>query len=247
MLFHQQGTACANLHTDDLDIEAPADLLNLDHGKKLSVGKAVHLMRHGRFNRSARTSYIDAAIKKSNDSRPGRLYIDPYGATSGNLWAENYEMTRYQKGGQTSLAGRSNYLRATPLVQTKMDRRQIERSRFVLDETTQIGARFVPALKPACKRDTGPGGWPRRPSRAPSPLAAACHPASRPCSARVHRPAASRRPFPLADPYDVGRHDLWSIADVHFGKDQSLWTTESLRRRDTSLIRPQKLKLKAAL
>lgn len=145
------------MHTLDLDVDAPAELNNLDQGKKMSVARSVQLMRHGRFERSARTWYLDKTIKRSNETRPGRLYIDPYGATTGNLWAENYEMKRYQKGGQTSLAGRSSQLVFAPLVDRKMDRRQLERSQFVLDETTRIGDRFIPALKPVCKRDVGPG------------------------------------------------------------------------------------------
>lgn len=157
MYFQQQGRAAANMHTLDLDVDAPAELNNLDQGKKMSVARSVQLMRHGRFERSARTWYLDKTIKRSNETRPGRLYIDPYGATTGNLWAENYEMKRYQKGGQTSLAGRSSQLVFAPLVDRKMDRRQLERSQFVLDETTRIGDRFIPALKPVCKRDVGPG------------------------------------------------------------------------------------------
>ncbi|KAG8470506.1 hypothetical protein KFE25_008927 [Diacronema lutheri] len=205
VFFHQQGRAAANMHTDDLDIDAPSQLNNLDRGKKISVARAVQTMQHGRFERTQRKWYLEQAIKRSNETRPGRMYIDPYGATTGNLWAENYEMKRYQKGGQTSLAGRSQLLQFTPLVQRKMDRRQLERSQFVLDETTRIGDRFIPALKPVCKRDIGP------------------------------------------DPYDVGRGDLWGIADVGLGRDKSLWTSESLRRRDSSIVRPQKLRMQTTL
>jgi len=239
VFFHQQGRAAANMHTDDLDIDAPSQLNNLDRGKKISVARAVQTMQHGRFERTQRKWYLEQAIKRSNETRPGRMYIDPYGATTGNLWAENYEMKRYQKGGQTSLAGRSQLLQFTPLVQRKMDRRQLERSQFVLDETTRIGDRFIPALKPVCKRDIGPGE-----------RACATRTAARPLSAQLHRltlEALTPRAHALADPYDVGRGDLWGIADVGLGRDKSLWTSESLRRRDSSIVRPQKLRMQTTL
>jgi hypothetical protein len=176
MFFHQHGKCAANMHTDDLDIDAPGELNNLDQAKKMSVGRSVQKMTHGAFGRSKRTWYLDQALKRSNEFRPGRMYIDPYGATTGNLWSENYEMKRYQKGGQTTLAGRNDLLKMAPLVQRKMDRRQLERSQYKLDETTPIGARFIPPLKPVCKRDVGPGAWrPAGPrlrvahARAPSP------------------------------------------------------------------------------
>jgi hypothetical protein len=156
-MFHQQGKCCANLHTDDLDVAAPAELINLDYGK-MPVGRTVQKMRHGAFSRSKNKGYLDAAIAKSNEFWPSRMYIAPYGASTGNMWAENYTMTQYQTGGrQTSLAGRSGMLKMQPLVARKMDRRQIERSQYQLDETTFIGDRFVPPLKPVCKRDFGPG------------------------------------------------------------------------------------------
>ncbi|KAJ1631844.1 hypothetical protein T492DRAFT_993374 [Pavlovales sp. CCMP2436] len=154
-MFHSQGKCSAN-HTDDLDTESPGELNNLDQGKKMSVGRAVQNMRGGTWSRSQRTSYLDQTLKRSNEHAPGRMFIDPYGATTGNLWAENYEMNRYQKGGQTSLAGRSSGLKMTPLVPRHMDRRQLDRSRYALDGSMMIGARFNPPLKPSCRRDTGP-------------------------------------------------------------------------------------------
>lgn len=155
--FFQQGKCAANIHSDDLDVDAPAELLNLEYGK-MSVGRSVQKMRHGAFSRSKNKGFIDQAIAKSNEFWPSRMYIAPYSASTGNMWAENYTMKQYQTGGrQTSLAGRSNMLKMQPLVARKMDRRQMERSQFQLDETTFIGDRFVPPLKPVCKRDLGPG------------------------------------------------------------------------------------------
>jgi len=155
--FHNNGKCAANMHTDDLDITSPAELTNLEQGKKMSVARSVQKIQYGAFGRSKRTWYLDDAIERSNEFLPGRMYIDPYGATTGNLWSENYEMTRFQKGGQTSIAGRSSVLKFTPLVHRKMDRRQIERSQYKLDHTTLVGDRFVPPLKPVCKRAVGPG------------------------------------------------------------------------------------------
>ena len=157
MFFSQQGKCAANLHADDLDIDAPAELLNLDYAK-MSVGRSVQKMRAGAFSRTKNKGYLDAAIAKSNEFWPSRMYIAPYSSSTGNMWAEHYTMKQYQTGGrQTSLAARSQMLKVQPLIARKMDRRQIERSQYQLDETTFIGDRFIPPLKPLCKRDHGPG------------------------------------------------------------------------------------------
>ena len=50
-------------------------------------------------------------MERSNYSVPSRLYLDPYHVADGNLWSENFLMGRYQRGGMTSLAGRSSLLK----------------------------------------------------------------------------------------------------------------------------------------
>lgn len=181
--FNHQGKCCANMHTDDLDIDGPAELLNLDAGKKMSLGRQVQQIRYGAIGRAPRSWYLESELKRSNETRPGRMFIDPYGATTGNLWSENYEQNRYQTGGQTSLAGRSKLLKITPLRENKLDRRQMERSRFLLDTSTQLGERFAPPLKPVCKRGLdigiaahGPGRCCSHGQVTPSPIPPACPP-----------------------------------------------------------------------
>ena len=47
----------------------------------------------------------ETAVARSNNSAPSRLFLDPYHVADGNLWAENFLMGRFQRGGMTSLAG----------------------------------------------------------------------------------------------------------------------------------------------
>ena len=94
----------------------------------------------------------DVAIARSNNSVPSRLFLDPYHVSDGNLWAENFLMGRFQKGGMTSLAGRSELLRMEKERFGKEDMQSRARSKYLEPE----GGRFVPPLKPACARDKGP-------------------------------------------------------------------------------------------
>lgn len=220
-MFYQQGKCAANLHTDDLDVDAPASLVNLDYGK-MSVGRSVQKMRHGAFSRSKEKSFLDAAIAKSNEFWPSRMYIAPYSASTGNMWAENYTMKQYQTGGrQTSLAGRSSMLRMQPLVARKMDRRQIERSQYQLDETTFIGDRFIPPLKPVCKRDFGPGTRAAFPSPRVDPNPASQHaltPRTPPSIPRPLPPLRSVRGWPrrpVAHPLRRAWARRVALADKH--------------------------------
>lgn len=61
-------------------------------------------------------------------------------------------MGRFQRGGMTSLAGRSSMLKFEPIRMGKEDMQSRARSKYIEPE----GGRFVPALKPACSRDKGP-------------------------------------------------------------------------------------------
>eukprot|EP00908_Phaeocystis_cordata_P015941 Transcript_27150.p1 GENE.Transcript_27150~~Transcript_27150.p1 ORF type:complete len:203 (+),score=60.25 Transcript_27150:129-737(+) len=151
--FSKNGKCCANIRTDDLDLEHPKELMNLDVGNKRSTGQAVAAIPYGRFSAAPRKFMGEEAIKKSNDSLPSRLFLDPYHVSDGNLWAENFTMKRYQKGGQlTGLAGRSSQLVWEKERWGKTDPQSRARSKYVEPE----GGRFVPALKPACSRDKGP-------------------------------------------------------------------------------------------
>ncbi len=133
-----------------LDVDGPDELLNLDR----------HSIRHhaldrkgrGRFSSLPRRAFGEEELAKSNDSIPQKLWIDPYGVRSGNLWSDNYRNLQYQQGGQTCLAGRSSALVMEPLRVVKQDALQRERSRYI----EPPGGRFVPALKPYCQRDKGP-------------------------------------------------------------------------------------------
>ena len=94
----------------------------------------------------------EAAVARSNYSVPSRLFLDPYHVADGNLWAENFLMGRFQRGGMTSLAGRSELLRMEKERFGKEDMQSRARSKYLEPE----GGRFVPPLKPACARDKGP-------------------------------------------------------------------------------------------
>lgn len=94
----------------------------------------------------------EKAIARSNESVGSRLFLDPYHVADGNLWAENFLMGRFQRGGMTSLAGRSKLLRFEPEKFGKEDMQSRARSKYLEPE----GGRFVPPLKPACSRDKGP-------------------------------------------------------------------------------------------
>ena len=91
-------------------MDAPKDLMNLDVLHKRSTGRNVEAMQHGRFTTAPRDFFGDQAIARSNYSLPSRLFLDPYHVADGNLWAENFLQGRFQKGGMTSLAGRSRTL-----------------------------------------------------------------------------------------------------------------------------------------
>ena len=91
-------------------------------------------------------------MARSNYSVPSRLFLDPYHVADGNLWAENFLMGRFQRGGMTSLAGRSELLRMEKECFGKEDMQSRARSKYLEPE----GGRFVPPLKPACARDKGP-------------------------------------------------------------------------------------------
>ena len=107
--FGKNGKCCANIRTDDLDLEHPKELLNLDVWHRRSTARSVEDIPYGRFSAAPRTFFGAEAIKRSNHSLPSRLFLDPYRIGDGNLWSENFTMNRYQKGGQlTGLAGRSN-------------------------------------------------------------------------------------------------------------------------------------------
>ena len=94
----------------------------------------------------------DTAVARSNSSVPARLFLDPYHVGEGNLWAENFLMGRYQRGGQTCLAGRSSMMKMEKERFGKDDMQSRARSKYLEPE----GGRFVPPLKPACSRDKGP-------------------------------------------------------------------------------------------
>ena len=94
----------------------------------------------------------EAAVARSDYSVPSRLFLDPYHTSDGNLWAENFLMGRFQRGGMTSISGRSETLRFEKERFGKEDMQSRARSKYLEPE----GGRFVPPLKPACSRDKGP-------------------------------------------------------------------------------------------
>jgi len=133
-------------------MNAPKDLMNLDVMHKRSTGRNVEAMNHGRFNTAPRDFFGEKAIARSNQSIPSKLFLDPYHVADGNLFAENFLMGRFQRGGQTTLAGRSKQLVMEKERFGKEDMQSRARSKYLEPE----GGRFVPPLKPACSRDKGP-------------------------------------------------------------------------------------------
>jgi len=150
--FQHCGKCAANSRSDELNLEAPKDLLNLDTNHKRSVGRCVEQMHHGRFSTAPRDFFGDRAIERSNYSMPSRLFLDPYHVQDGNLWAENFLQNRFQRGGMTSITGRSQQLTFQVERFGKEDARARARSKEIEPE----GGRFIPPLKPACSRDKGP-------------------------------------------------------------------------------------------
>jgi len=150
--FNHNGKCAANFHTGELDMDAPKDLMNLDVMHKRSTGRNVETMHHGRFSTAPRDFFGQTAMDNSNQYVPSRLFLDPYHVSDGNLFAENFLMGRFQKGGQTSLAGRSKRLVMEKERFGKEDMQSRARSKYLEPE----GGRFVPPLKPACSRDKGP-------------------------------------------------------------------------------------------
>jgi len=71
------GKCCSNIRTDDLDLYAPKELLNLDVLHKRSTGRLIETIPYGRFGSSERKFFGDDAIKRSNHSLPSRLFLDP--------------------------------------------------------------------------------------------------------------------------------------------------------------------------
>jgi len=151
--FGLNGKCAANHQNEALDLDAPKELLHLDVLQKRSTARNVESMNHGRFTTAPRNFFGEVAVAQSNHSVPSRLFLDPYHVSDGNLWAENFLMSRFQKGGgMTSLAGRSERLRFEKERFGKEDMQSRARSKFLEPE----GGRFVPPLKPACARDKGP-------------------------------------------------------------------------------------------
>jgi len=150
--FGLNGKCAANIVRESLDAEGPKDLMQLDVLHKRSTARNVEAMNHGRFTTAPRTFFGEVAVARSNHSVPSRLFLDPYHVADGNLWAENFLMGRFQRGGMTSMAGRSESLRFDKERFGKEDMQSRARSKYLEPE----GGRFVPPLKPACSRDKGP-------------------------------------------------------------------------------------------
>lgn len=150
--FGHQGKCAANLRSDSLNMDAPKELLGLDVLHKRSTSRNVEAMQHGRFSMAPRNFFGDAAVARSNESMPSKLFLDPYHVADGNLFAENFLMGRFQRGGQTCLAGHSSMLKMEKERFGKEDMQSRARSKYLEPE----GGRFVPPLKPACSRDKGP-------------------------------------------------------------------------------------------
>jgi len=150
--FGHNGKCAANMRNDEMDMDAPKELLGLDVLHKRSTARKVEAMNHGRFSTAPRAFFGDTAVARSNNSVPSRLFLDPYHVSDGNLFAENFLMNRFQKGGQTCLTGRSQILTFEKERFGKEDMQSRARSKYLEPE----GGRFVPPLKPACARDKGP-------------------------------------------------------------------------------------------
>ena len=146
------GKCAANFRTDELDLNTPKELLGLDTMHKCSTQRNVEKMTYGRFGTGEREFFGQKAVERSNYSVPSRLFLDPYHVSDGNLWAENFMMGRFQRGGQTAIVGRNSILKFEKERFGKEDMQSRARSKYVEPE----GGRFVPALKPVCSRDKGP-------------------------------------------------------------------------------------------
>lgn len=109
----------------------------------------------GRFGNMPRKFFGEEAMRRTNQYGPQKLYIDPYHVGDGNLYSDrlssgapNVRMEQYQIGGQTSKAARGKSLVWEKEKVPKNDSTSRARSRYV---EPPLG-RFVPALKPWCKR-----------------------------------------------------------------------------------------------
>ena len=125
-MFKHQGLCAANLQGETLDLDAPKELINLDTMHKASTGRRVDAISYGRFSTaprgkgstravpphglatptlipSPRRSRVDffmaKAVKRSNESLPAKILLDPYHVSDGNLWSKNFQMDRFQRGG----------------------------------------------------------------------------------------------------------------------------------------------------
>ena len=152
LYFQHHGRCVANMRDRPIDMDEPDQLLNLDTMSKQSTGKNVETMHHGRFTTMPRKFVGDEATARSNGSIPSRLFLDPYHVSDGNLISYNFRMKQYQRGGQTCLAARNQYLKMEVERFGKTDPASRARSKYV----EPPGGRFVPPLKPNCGRDKGP-------------------------------------------------------------------------------------------
>ena len=152
LYFQHHGRCVANMRDRPINMDEPDQLLNLDTMSKQSTGKNVETMHHGRFTTMPRKFVGDEATARSNGSIPSRLFLDPYHVSDGNLISYNFRMKQYQRGGQTCLAARNQYLKMEVERFGKTDPASRARSKYV----EPPGGRFVPPLKPNCGRDKGP-------------------------------------------------------------------------------------------
>ena len=152
LYFQHHGRCVANMRDRPINMDEPDQLLNLDTMSKQSTGKNVETMHHGRFTTMPRKFVGDEATARSNGSIPSRLFLDPYHVSDGNLISYNFRMKQYQRGGQTCLAARNQYLKFEVERFGKTDPASRARSKYV----EPPGGRFVPPLKPNCGRDKGP-------------------------------------------------------------------------------------------
>ena len=155
MYFRHQGKCVANIRSTTLDFDAPKELLNADVMHRMSVGRRVQTMSAGRFSNAPRKFFGEEALRRTNEFGPQKLYIDPYHVGDGNLYSDrmssgapNVRMNQYQIGGQACKAARGKSLVWEKEKVPKMDAASRARSRYV---EPPVG-RFVPALKPWCKR-----------------------------------------------------------------------------------------------
>ena len=151
-LLCSAGKCAANFRTDELDLNTPKELLGLDTMHKCSTQRNVEKMTYGRFGTGEREFFGQKAVERSNYSVPSRLFLDPYHVSDGNLWAENFMMGRFQRGGQTAIVGRNSILKFEKERFGKEDMQSRARSKYVEPE----GGRFVPALKPGSLARQGP-------------------------------------------------------------------------------------------